>query len=1025
MTALWLQRHRISLLFLLALFALVGLYSALKLPVALFPNISFPRIAVNVNAGDRPVDKMIIEVTRPLEQAIRAEQGVLNIRSISSRGSAELSINFAWGTDMVTALLQIQSALNKVMPIMPAGTTFEARRMDPTVFPMLGLALTSNQYTLVALKDFADFKLIPLLSGISGIATIESLGGEKAEFQVLVDPAKLREKNITFDEVIKALAANNVVTAVGRIEDFYRLYLVLSDTRLHQLEDINQSVLRSGPNGVLLLDDVAQVIESTTPQWTRVTANGHDAVLVNIMQQLGANTVSIVNEVKTKLLAYHHQIPKSVEIKTYYDQAELVVASAVGVRDSIIIGALLAALILYLFLRNVRMTLIVALILPCVLATTCVLLHVFRMSFNIMTLGGMAAAVGLIIDDGVVLLEHIMRRLSEGFKNEPTSNPVLVASIQMLKPLVGSSLGTIVIFLPLAFIGGVTGGFFKALALTMACALTLSFFYVFLVVPLLGEKLLKPVDAQHLEQVGPYLSRLHQSYRQLMRRLLKSTYYLPTVIIGLIIMGYLAYTQVGTGFMPRMDEGGFILDYIAPPGTSLTETDRLLRKVESLITDIPEVDSYSRRTGLQLGGGISEANIGDFFIHLKPQPRRDIEEIMGELRTKIQLTIPGLEIETAQLMEDMIGDLTAVPQPIEIKLFGENQNKLRKVAKTIAKQLGTVPGVVEVKNGIVISGDAVTIKVDRVKAALLGLDSDTITRQIQTILMGNVVSQIQSGEKVIGIRVWTATDLHERIQQLKQLSLRNTAGHSIALSRVATINIDEGQAQVMRENQKNMVAVKARIEGRDMGSTMKDVNTMMEELDLPPGVYFEYGGLYQEQQKSFIDLMMVFIGALLLVILLLLFLYENVRIVLSILITTLLSLPGIFLGLWITNTELNISAMMGMTMIIGMVTEIAVFYFAELTSYSRHGKKELIASGVMRMRPILMTTIIAILSLMPLAIGIGTGSTMQKPLAIAIISGLLFAIPLVLLVMPLLYYRLTPQKRQLETPRIINTTERD
>lgn len=307
MIALWLQRHRLSLLFLLALFALVGLFSALKLPVALFPNISFPRIAVNVNAGDRPVDKMIVEVTRPLEQAIRAEQGVLNIRSISSRGSAEFSINFAWGTNMVTALLQIQSALNKVMPIMPAGTTFEARRMDPTVFPMLGLALTSNQYTLVALKDFADYQLIPLLSGISGIATIESIGGEKAEFQVLVDPAKLREKNLTFDEVIKALAANNVVTAVGRIEDFYRLYLVLSDTRLHQLEDINQSVLRSGPNGVLLLDDVAHVIESTTPQWTRVTANGHDAVLVNIMQQLGANTVSIVNEVKAKLLAYHHQ----------------------------------------------------------------------------------------------------------------------------------------------------------------------------------------------------------------------------------------------------------------------------------------------------------------------------------------------------------------------------------------------------------------------------------------------------------------------------------------------------------------------------------------------------------------------------------------------------------------------------------------------------------------------------------------------------------------------------------------------
>lgn len=1011
MIALWLQRHRISLLFLLGLLALVGLFSALKLPVALFPNISFPRIAVTVNSGDRPVDKMIIEVTRPLEQAIRAEPGVTNLRSISSRGSAEFSINFSWGTDMVTALLQIQSALNKVMPNLPVGTTFEARRMDPTVFPMLGLALTSNQYSLVELKDFADYQLIPLLSSISGIAKIESLGGEKAEFQVLVDPAKLREKNLTFDEIIKALAANNVVTAVGRIEDYYRLYLILSDTRLHQIDDIKHSVLRSGPNGVLLLDDVATIIESTEPQWIRVTANGHDAVLVNMMQQLGANTVSIVNEVKDKLVAYQKQIPKNIEIKTYYDQAELVVASAFGVRDSIIIGALLAALILYLFLRNVRMTLIVAFILPCVLATTVLLLNVFHMSFNIMTLGGMAAAVGLIIDDGVVILEHIMRRLSEPSKSEMNSSPVLVASMQMLKPLAGSSLGTIIIFLPLAFIGGVTGGFFKALALTMAIALSLSFFYVFLIVPLLGELLLKPDDAKHLETVGPYLSRLHESYKGLMTRLLKSTYYLPLTLLGFLVVGYFSYTQVGTGFMPRMDEGGFILDYIAPPGTSLTETDRLLRQVETLIHNIPEVDSYSRRTGLQLGGGISEANIGDFFIHLKPQPRRDIEEIMSELRNKIQLTIPGLEIETAQLMEDMIGDLTAVPQPIEIKLFGDNQNQLKTIANAVAKKLESIEGVVEVKNGIVISGDAITIQIDRVKAALLGLDSDMITRQIQTMLMGNVAGQIQSGEKVIGIRVWTAQDLHQRIAQLKQLSLRAATGHPISLSRVATISIDEGQAQITRENQKNMIAVKARIEGRDMGSTMKDVKNMMQIMNLPSEVYFEYGGLYQEQQKSFLDLALVFFSALLLVTLLLLFLYENIRIVLSILMTTLLSLSGIFLGLWITDTELNISSMMGMTMIIGMVTEIAIFYFAELTSYSKHRDTELIASGVMRMRPILMTAIIAILSLMPLALSIGTGSTMQKPLAIAIISGLIVAVPLVLFVMPVFYSLLISKKK--------------
>jgi Cu/Ag efflux pump CusA len=491
----------------------------------------------------------------------------------------------------------------------------------------------------------------------------------------------------------------------------------------------------------------------------------------------------------------------------------------------------------------------------------------------------------------------------------------------------------------------------------------------------------------------------------MMSRLFSNPGWLAALVLALMVMGYFAYTQIGTGFMPHMDEGGFILDYLAKPGTSLTETDRLLRQVEKIITAIPEVDSYSRRTGLQLGANfLTETNTGDFFIHLKDFPRRSIDSIMTELREKIQLTVPGLRVETVQLMEDMIGDLTAVPQPIEIKIFGDNQVLLQQEAKLVAKMLQPIEGVVEIVNGIVISGDAVNIQVDRVKAAVLGLEPDAITRQIQTQLMGTVVSKIQEGDKMTGIRIWTPDNLRARIQQLQQLSLRTLNGRYISLSQAANISILQGQAEIRQENMKPMIAVTARIENRDLGSTMREVKKVLSRLSLPPGMYLEYGGLYQEQQKSFLGLLVVFFTALLLVALLLLFLYEDIYILAGILITTLLSLPGIFIGLWVTGTELNISAMMGMTMIVGMVTEIAIFYFAELNTYTNPGIHELITSGIMRMRPILMTSVISILALLPLALNIGAGSAMQQPLALAIISGLIFATPLVLCFMPALYF---------------------
>ncbi|MCC6543596.1 MAG: efflux RND transporter permease subunit [Nitrospirae bacterium] len=1000
----WLQRHTRSLLFLLVVLVVGGVFTSGSLPVALFPDIRFPRIVVSIDSGDRPVDRMVVEIVQPLEQALRSVPDVQGIRSTSSRGSADLSVNLAWGSDMTAALLQVESAVSRELSSLPAGTSFSARRMDPTVFPVLGLSLTSNDREPVSLRDFAYFQIRPLISSIPGIAGVEILGGNQAEYQVMADPARLRASGLTLKDVAMALSANNVVTAVGRIEDHYRLYLVLSDTSLKNLDDIRHTILKSGANGIVELGDVADVHSGYIPQWSRVTANGRDAVLMNVMQQPGDNTVAIVRSVRARLSDFSGQIPADISIKPYYDQSELVVSSAISVRDAILIGAALAALILFFFLRNLRITLIIAVVLPSVLAATVLLLHALNMSFNIMTLGGMAAAVGLIVDDGVVMVEYIMRRMSEGEKGEkPAHGPVLSAATEMLRPLSGSSLATVIVFLPLAFLGGVTGGFFKALAVTMASSLVISFFVAFLAIPLLGDIFLKSRDAERMETAGRMLRYMHRKYSLLMSGFLKRNRLVLPIIILLCAAGYISYSRVGSGFMPHMDEGGFILDYKAAPGTSLSETDRLLRQVEEIVTNTPEVDTYSRRTGLQLGGGLTEANEGDFFIHLKPFPRRDIETIMSEVRRRIETGVPGLRIETLQLMEDLIGDLTAVPQPIEIKIFSDDPSVLMKIAPQVAERIGRIPGVVEVFDGIKIVGDAIEIRIDRVRAALEGLDPDAVTGQISEQLGGDVASQVQSGEKMVGVRVWPPSNLRDRIQLIDELLLKSPGGHYLPLKRVASISIAEGQVQVDRENLKQMIAVTGRIEGRDLGSTMRDIKSSMSGMKLPVGSYIEYGGLYMEQQKSFRDLLMVFVSAVLLVGILLLFLYERFVVVLSILFTTLLSLSGSFLGLWLTGTELNISAMMGITMIVGIVTEIAIFYFAELDDITVNEPGLLITAGIMRMRPILMTSIIAILALMPLALKIGSGSAMQAPLAIAIISGLLLAVPLVLMVMPALY----------------------
>ncbi|GLQ94896.1 efflux RND transporter permease subunit [Dyella acidisoli] len=1001
--ATWMQRHWRSLLFLVVMLAAGGIASAVFMPVAMFPNVAFPRIMLSLDAGDRPADQMAIAVTTPIETALRRVPGVRDIRSTTSRGSADVSISFDWGTDMSRAFGDVSAAASQVLPELPAGTQLTTRRMDPSSYPMLAYSLRSHTLSPSALYDLAQYQLRPLLSGIPGVARIQVQGGEVAEFHADVDPNRLRAQDLSLSDVATAVSHAATIEAMGHVSDHYKLYLLLAQNQPRTVDALRQVVVRADSHGIVRLGDIANVTLSHVPQWIRVTADGQDAVLIQILQQPDGNSVQIARDVKQRLQDYSPQMPAGVEIANWYDQSQLVTGSANSVRDAILIGIVLAGLVLFVFLRNTRVIFVTMLVVPAVLAITVLLLHVLGMSFNMMTLGGMAAAVGLIIDDVIVMQEHIMRRLHGATGN--VSERIGRAAWEFTRPLTGSSGATVVIFLPLAFLTGVTGAFFKALSLTMASALVISYLLTLIVVPLLSERLL---DQRHIadHSATGFTQRIKHGYENVLQRWLKRPVWVVVIVLPLVALGALAFSQVGTGFMPAMDEGGFTFDYLSKPGTSLEETGRLLNQVEAIIRANPYVDTYSRRTGLQLGDALTEANTGDIFIRLKNGSRPSTEEVMNDIRTEVEEKVPGLDVEVSQLIEDMVGDLVSVPQPIEIQLYSDNADELNDTAQRVADALGKINGVNGVLPGINPAGDALVMTVDPAKAALQGLDPTAVKEQVDAAVEGTVATQLPTNGKMVGVRVRLPASSYKRLEQVEALPIRAADGHLLPLSQIASLQIVQGQPEITRSNLKRMVAVTGRISGRSMGAVINDVKAMLAKQGmLPKGMYYQLGGLYQQQQEAFRGLTVVLLAAIALVFTLLLFLYESFRVALVIMLMPLLAIGAVFMGLWVTGIELNISAMMGMTMIVGIVTEVAIFYFSELEDVAADMPlhQALLEAARHRMRPILMSTMAAILTLLPLALALGSGSQMQQPLAVAIIAGMLVQVPLVLLVMPVLY----------------------
>ena len=764
--------------------ALAGIVAALALPIGLFPQVSFPRVVVDLDAGSRPADQTALTVTRPVEEAIRAIPGVQNVRSETSRGSAQISVDFGWGRDMIASTLLVDTAVGRVVPTLPAGTQYDVRRMDPTVFPIISYALVSDKVDPVTLQDFARYQITPLLSSISGLARIGVQGGDTAEVQVLADPHRLADYNLSMTDLSTAIKNGNVLSAVGQVQDRGRLSLVIADRSVSSAAQIGDIVVKATPTGVVRVRDVATVQNGALPVWQRIVEDGKPAVLFNIYEQPDGNAVKIAQEVEQKLNGL--KLPPGVKLVNWYDQSQLVTQSVSSVRDAVLIGLVLAGLVLLWFLRSWRVTLVAVIVVPATLAITVLVLSMLGMSFNIMTLGGIAAAVGLLIDDVIVMVEHIARRAGARDADGKLAGDaaVMPAAREFMTPLTGSSMATLIVFLPLSFLTGVTGAFSKALSVTMAAALAISWAMTAFVVPILARRL---VDFNKWHDPGAAgEGRLAHVHDGALDRLSARPWLLAVIAVPLLVIGYVGYSNVPTGFMPKVDEGGFVMDYRTPAGTSLDETGRQVGQIDAMLRANPEVATFSRRLGTGLGGDLGQSYHGDYFVRLKPDHSRPTEEIAAAVADEIAVKVPGVQVEVAQLIEDLIGDLTAVPQPIEVKLYASDPSILEGEAQKVAATISKISGVVEVNDGVQLAGDALNVHVDPVRAGMEGVVPADVESQLSTALTGAVATTLAQPNKAVDVRVRLPDAMTMSEAGLAQLPIRATDGHVFPLSRVAT-----------------------------------------------------------------------------------------------------------------------------------------------------------------------------------------------------------------------------------------------
>ena len=995
-----LSRQRRFVYLLVGVLSVAGIWAALRLPSAIYPELRFSRITVVAEGSTLGARQIVFSVTRPLEEAVSIVPGVTRVRSHTIRGATEVSITFASGTDMDRALQLVRARVNQVQASLPADLDLEVEQLTPSLFPILSYNVEGGDPA--TLYDLARYDIKPLISRVPGVGRVDVQGSDVRELEVIADPARLVANGLTYTDLADGIRRAITVQAVGRVAQDYRQYLIVTDQEAHAAEDIGNVVLRGG----LRVRDLATVQVGTEDHVRIIAGDGRPAALINITRQLGGNTLAIADSVARVMAAIAPTLPAGVHLKPVYDQAQLVRDALRSVRDAMLIGAALAVVVLLLFLRHGRITAVSATSIPLTLAVTVFVMRLLGQTFNLMTLGAMAIAIGLVIDDAVVITENIARHLRSGADR---AGAIRAAVQELIWPVTTSTLTTVVVFLPLGLLQGVVGQFFAALATTLTVAVLVSLVLALTIIPLLAEQFVtahevEPSTAGALQRAQAALDTLGPRYERALGDVLRRPRLVIIAALALAVVGVGLWRFVETGFLPEMDEGAFVLDYFTPGGTALTETDREVGIAERILAETPEIAGTSRRTGAELGLFATAQNTGDIVARLKPhgQRSRDIFEVMDDARDKINAAVPRLHIEFVQILSDVINDLAGATRPVEIKLFGERLDSLEAYARRLEPALDSVAGLEDFYNGVSEPSPELLMHVNQPEAQRVGLTPADVGDVVSAALLGVQAGEVRSGDRPVGVRVRAPDSV--RFDPLRLRSLPVTG--ITPLGSLATFTTAESRMSLERENQQQLIALTADVSGRSLGGVMRDVRRVLARQPPPPGIRLALGGQYEVQQDAFRALLLVLFLAAVSVCAVMVVQFESFVEPLIVLLVAPVSFVGALMLLLITGTALNVASFMGLILLVGLIVKNGIILL-DFTRLRMRAEGVALEAAIreaarVRLRPILMTTLCTLFGLLPLALGLGAGSELQRPLALAVIGGLVLSTPITLFAVPTL-----------------------
>ncbi len=994
------MRHSRTLLLVLAGLCAWGVAAIFTLPSGIYPNVAFPRIAVVAERGEDSPENIMVAVTRPFEQEVNAVQGLTRVRSKTIRGATEIQLDFAPSTDMREALSQTRARLSALASSLDPPVTLTIEQQTPSVFPVISFNVnldTSETASTIKdgadLLDWASLNLRPRLSRLPDVFLVSVQGDEQRQVLVEADPARLASAGLTLDDLAKALSDSNKVDAVGVIEKDYKQFQILASSQIQDPEQLENLALVSRRGATMHLSDVARVKLGLADRTSVITGNGKDSVVVSLFMRYGGKLTALSTNLKAALAEISPTLPKGVHFTPVYDQAELVNDSIGGVRDAILIGILLTIIVLWLFLASWRLTIVAAVSIPISLLITFAVLTLTGQSLNLMSLGGIAVAIGLIIDDAIVVVENISRRVgnSDGKKNN-RRRVIIDATNEIFGAVVGSSLTTVVVFLPLVLLEGIVGQFFIALAVGLSVGILVSMAVSLTLAPLMAAGPLGPHS--HEQSTRRWMNWLAGFYERVARVVLRVPLLSAVAIIAILSVGAFFAVEQETGFLPDMDEGSFVLDYLMPVGTSLGETDHAVRKIEAILAEIPEISSYSRRTGAELGFFATPQWTGDFLVGLKSHAERErsIFEVMDDARERISREVPQIEVEFIQAMQDTLNDLAGNPSALEVEVFGNDYKVLQSIADDLTDGMEKIPGIVDVTNGETFGNPEMTYHIDVDAARRAGLSPTDVDNQLETALLGRDVTRIRQGERLIPVHLRYPDIIRRDPTWLSEMPLAAESGRSIPASLIAKLGEHAAVNELLRENQQPYVAVTAGIHDIDLGHAAQAVRALIAKTETPSDVRIELGGQVKSKERADRNMLTVLGLACALVFLLLVIQFRSYRLPFIIFLTLPPSQIGALLALRLTGTPLNISSEMGLVMLVGLVVKNGIIFIEYVAQLRESGvptlRDALLEAGRVRLRPILMTTLAAIIAMVPLACNFGAGAELQKPLAIAVIGGL-------------------------------------